>query len=112
MDVRLVKFAYPIEVLLKAIRTPPTAATAAESANAYSLTPATFTPRAAAARSLVRTAMRRRPVAERRRFATISPMTTKTTRLKTPQRHGLRMLLMYQPKSAGRGTWVPPSPPV
>ena len=52
---------YVIDVLRKASRMPPSAAIAAESPNAYSFTPGTLMPSAAAARSFVRTAIIRLP---------------------------------------------------
>ncbi len=59
--------------------TPPTAAIPADRAKAYTFTPGTLIPRAAAARSLVRTASRRRPVRPRRTFDTIIAIRAKNT---------------------------------
>ena len=57
----------------KARKHPPTAAIAAPSPNANSFAPATLIPRAAAARSLSRTATSRRPIRPRRAFAVSRP---------------------------------------
>ena len=101
-----------IDVLVKAITMPPTAAIAADSPNAYSLAPRTEMPSAAAARSLVRTATKRRPVRPRRTLLTTSVRITRQASAKSPYRVGCEAELMFSPKSVGELTWVPNIPPV
>ena len=64
--------------------TPPSAAIAAATANAYTFAAMTLTPSDAAARSLLRTASRRAPTRPRRRFATSRPTITRTTSTNAP----------------------------
>ena len=71
-------------------RMPATAASPADTANAYSFTPNTEMPSEAAARSLVRTASSGRPVRDRRRLATSSARSTKHT--EAHRRPGVRVV--------------------
>ena len=71
---------YTMVSLRNARRVPPMAAIDADSVNANSLAPGTLIPSAAAARSFVRTASRRRPLRPRRMLATIRASTTKKAR--------------------------------
>ena len=64
--------------------TPPSAAIAAATANAYTFAAMTLMPSEAAARSLLRTASRRAPARPRRRFATSTATSTSTTRTNAP----------------------------
>ena len=86
---------------------PPSAAIPAESPNAYSFTPGTLMPSAAAARSFVRTAIIRLPTRPRRTLPTTSVATSRQPRAKMPYRPGCDAELMFQPKSLGSPTCVP-----
>ena len=80
IDWKLAKDVKTMESLRNAIRIPPRAAIAEDTAKAYSFVATTRTPSEAAARSLVRTARRRRPVRLRRRLATTRAASTNATR--------------------------------
>ena len=88
---------------------PATAAMPAATAKAYSFTPTTLMPSDAAARSLVRTAMSRRPVRERRRLATTRPSATNAPRHTSAHRCGWLKASTSTPNSSMRPIGVPPS---
>ena len=67
---------------------PPRAAIADANENANSLATITLMPSAAAARSLVRTAMSRRPLRPRRTLATTTTASISIARVKMPYRSG------------------------
>ncbi len=67
---------------------PPSAAIADANAKAYSFATMTSMPSAAAARSLVRTAISRRPLRPRRTFATTQTARSAIANTKMPYRSG------------------------
>ena len=93
----------------KPTRIPATAASPADTAKAYSFTPNTEMPSDAAARSLVRTAISRRPVRDRRRLATSRARSTKHTRLTAAHAWGWLNESTSNPNSLIRPIRVPPS---
>ena len=97
---------------LNASKMPANAAIAAATAKAYSLAVNTLIPSEAAARSLLRTAMSRRPERDRRRFATITDASTKNARHTRKYRSGWSAELTSQPKISVRpiGVTEPISP--
>ena len=91
---------------------PPSAAIAEASANAKSLAVTMLMPSAAAARSLVRTAIRRRPLRPLRTLATTSTVRSAMPSTKMPYRSGCLIELISKPNRLGLPTGVPLMPPV
>ena len=99
-----------------AIRHPASPAMNDEMPKATNFIRAVFTPIDAAARSFVRTASSRRPVALRRRLETASATRARTTRTNTPKT-GWPIVLPLEkdrsvPKKCGDETVAPSNPPV
>ena len=69
-------------------------------------------PSAAAARSLVRTAIRRRPLRPLRTLATTSTVRSAMPSTKMPYRSGCLIELIWKPNRFGLPTGVPLMPPV
>ena len=101
-----------MDVSRKANRMPPSAAMAEANEKANSLAAITSIPRAAAARSLVRTAMSRRPLRPRRTFDTAHTANRARPSTKRPYRSGYRIDPRSKPNRSGLPTWVPCTPPV
>src|ERR1700733_7011433 len=100
-----------IEGFEKAIRPPPRPANAAAIANAYNFEPITFTLSAAAARSLLRIAISRRPAAERRRLDATIAARVKQASEKIAYGRGSNRVERLTPNSFGDGKRIPPGPP-
>ena len=94
------------------MRIPPSAATAEASENAKSFAAKISTPSAAAARSFVRTAIRRRPLRLRRTFETTHTARMAIASTKIPYLSGYTIESMLYPKILGLSTNVPLTPPV
>ena len=92
--------------------TPPSAAMPADNANAYTLASATLMPSDAAARSLSRTAISRRPTVPRRTLLTARPARVRAASTTTPYRPGCSTASMSTPNRLSESRLVPLTPPV